>query len=198
MSTTRSIGLVLLLNAVVVAQTPVGTAFTYQGQLKQSGIPLTGTADFQFSLWDAAAGGQQVGVTVPVNAVNVQAGLFTVVLDFGGAAFDGNARWLEIAVRAPSGSGTFTPLSPRQAQTAAPYALYALSGPGSGGFWAGNGANIYATNAGNIGIGTSTPLDKLRVIGTHNSYRKKADALRLFFRFGKPRPDSETAANSDI
>src|SRR5205823_1688788 len=43
-------------------------------------------------------------------------------LDFGTGAFQGSARWLELAVR-PTGGGTFTTLSPRQALTAAPYAL---------------------------------------------------------------------------
>jgi hypothetical protein len=50
-------------------------------------------------------------------------GLFTVVIDFGGGAFNGAARWLEIGVRCPAGSGSYTTLSPRQALRAAPYAL---------------------------------------------------------------------------
>jgi hypothetical protein len=51
-------------------------------------------------------------------------GLFTIPdLDFGGSAFTGEARWLAISVRCPAGSGRHTALDPRQALTAAPYAL---------------------------------------------------------------------------
>jgi hypothetical protein len=109
--------------AVTDGQTPLGTAFTYQGQLQKAGTPLTGTADFQFTLWDAVSGGTQIGATVSVNGVTVTDGLFTAVLDFGAAAFTGEARWLEIAVRSPAGSGTFRTLSPRQELRPAPYAL---------------------------------------------------------------------------
>jgi len=63
--------------------------------------------------------------------VAVTDGLFTVQLEFGAAAFQGNARWLAIAVRC-SGDTAYTDLPPRQALTAAPYASYALSSPWSG------------------------------------------------------------------
>jgi len=62
----------------------------------------------------------------------VSNGLFTVPLDFGSAAFTGDARWLEVAVRCPAGSGSYTTLTPRQPLTAAPYALYAKGAPWSG------------------------------------------------------------------
>ncbi|MEE4273541.1 MAG: hypothetical protein V2I67_17840, partial [Thermoanaerobaculales bacterium] len=59
----------------------LGTAFTYQGELQESGTPVTGSGDFQFSLWDAASGGAQIGATVPVNSVAVADGRFTTSLD---------------------------------------------------------------------------------------------------------------------
>ncbi len=106
-----------------VGQTPVGTAFTYQGQLKQSGLPLTNTADFQFTLWDALTTGTQIGTAQSASGVSVANGLFTVNLDFGAAVFPGDGRWLEIAVRSPAGAGGYTTLTPRQKLTATPYAL---------------------------------------------------------------------------
>ncbi len=144
-------------------QTPLGTAFTYQGQLKQSGGPLNNTADFEFRLFNAPTGGVQLGSTNPVNNVNIVDGLFTASLNFGTPAFNGDQRFLQIAVRSPAGSGTFTTLSPRQPMTAVPYALYALTGPGSGGPWAVNGNNVFNTNTGNVGIGTTTPTHTLHV-----------------------------------
>ncbi|MEJ5312551.1 MAG: hypothetical protein WHX52_22520 [Anaerolineae bacterium] len=102
----------------------VGTAFTYQGQLKSGGSPVNGTCDFEFSLWNSAGGDLQVGTTQTKSNVTVSNGLFTIPdLDFGNNAFTGDARWLQIAVRCPAGSGSYTTLSPRQALTAAPYAL---------------------------------------------------------------------------
>ncbi|HLB12851.1 MAG TPA: hypothetical protein VJO15_07840, partial [Dehalococcoidia bacterium] len=108
-----------------VAQVPLGTAFTYQGFLKQAGSPVSGTCDLQFSLWDDGSAGTQAGSTLTSGGVGVGNGLFTVSLDFGASPFDGQARWLGTSVRCPAGAGEYTPLAPRQALTAAPYALYA-------------------------------------------------------------------------
>ena len=109
-------------------QAALGTGFTYQGQIKQDGHPVSSTCDLQFGLYDAASLGVQLGVTQTVSSVSVASGLFTVQLnggsEFGASAFAGDARWLAIAVRCPAGSGSYTSLG-RQALTAAPYALYA-------------------------------------------------------------------------
>ncbi|HVP09686.1 MAG TPA: tail fiber domain-containing protein [Phycisphaerae bacterium] len=118
-----SLMLIITAASPSAAQSPVGTAFTYQGQLKQGGLPVTNTADFQFSLWNALAAGTQVGTTQNVNNVAITNGLFTVTLDFGADAFPSDGRWLEIAVRAPAGGGSYTTLSPRQKLSGVPYAL---------------------------------------------------------------------------
>ena len=104
--------------------TPLGTAFTYQGRLTDdAGLPVDDTCDLQFSLWDDPDAGSQIGPTLDVTGVAVTKGLFTAPLDFG-AVFDGAALWLKIAVRC-SGDPGYTDLSPRQALTATPYALNA-------------------------------------------------------------------------
>ena len=103
---------------------PVGTAFTYQGQLKSEETPYDGTCDFQFGLWDALADGAQFGITLTKLNVSVNEGFFAVQLDWGANAFQGDARWLEISVRCPAGGGDYTLLTPRQPLTPTPYALY--------------------------------------------------------------------------
>ena len=111
---------------------PLGTAFTYQGQLTEDGGPADGAYDFRFILYNAETGGSQVGSTLNVPDLAVNRGLFTATLDFGLGAFDGQARWLEVAVRRGASSGVFTVLSPRQALTATPYAVFSKSAPWSG------------------------------------------------------------------
>jgi len=97
------------------------TAFTYQGRLDKSGSGVSGTCSFQFSLYDAAAAGSQVGSTITKNSVTVSNGLFTTVLDFGANAFPGDDRYLQIAVKCGSDS-SYTTLAGRVKLNPAPYA----------------------------------------------------------------------------
>jgi len=114
-----------------LAQTPATSEFTYQGRLTNGGGGVSTACDFRFKLFDAAAAGAQIGSTLLLNSTAPVDGFLTVGLDFGFPAFTGDARWLEIEVRNPAGSGDFTTLTPRQPVTATPYAMYALnSAPG--------------------------------------------------------------------
>jgi hypothetical protein len=122
------LSLLLCCSGSILAQ-----SFTYQGMLKTSGIPANGNHDLQFSLWTAASGGSQVGSTITRIGVSISNGVFTTELDFGNV-WDGNDRFLQIAVR-PSGSGSYTTLSPRVRVNRVPYsqlAFSALSVPWSG------------------------------------------------------------------
>lgn len=102
---------------------PVGTAFTYQGNLEDGGGPVTDTCDFEFELYNADVGGAQVGGTLN-EVVVVDGGLFTVKLDFGAGIFKGQAaRWLDVKVCCPSGGCVLDPLSARQELTPTPLAL---------------------------------------------------------------------------
>jgi len=106
------------------AAAPVGSTFTYQGQLKRGGAPLNDTCAFEFKLFDAAATGSQVGTTQVLADQTVVNGLLTLDLDFGPTAFDGNGRWLEVALQC-SGDVSATVLAPRQRLTATPHAANA-------------------------------------------------------------------------
>ena len=159
----RSLGWVLLawIGAGSALAAPLGTAFTYQGELKHNNGIYSGTADLQFALMDSAAAGVQIGGTNTLTGVNVTAGLFTVTLDFGAAAFDGHARWLAISVRVPADSGNYTLLTPRQPLTATPYALNAANGN-----WPSVGTAITNANAGSfVGVNRSTPFTSAEYFG---------------------------------
>ena len=137
LGSTLAAALVLVLMAgLALAQTPtgspVGTAFTYQGQLKSNGAPYTGTCDLRFKLYDDPGAGSQIGPTQTKTSVGLTDGYLTVQLDFGSGAFAGDARWLNIEVCCPTGNCSYEPLTPRQALTAAPQAQYAKSAPWSG------------------------------------------------------------------
>ncbi len=106
--------------------TDLVSTFTYQGYLEQAAVPVTATCDFQFSLFDAVAAGAQVGSTLARTNVAVSGGIFTVPLDFGAAAFNGQDRYLSVSARCPAGAGAFTPLTPRQPITPAPYSMFAV------------------------------------------------------------------------
>lgn len=140
------------LAAVATAGDPIGTGFTYQGQLKQAGLPVTNTCDFEFSLWDGdndPEPGIQIESAIPLTT-EVRNGLFQVILDFGSTVFSGDARWLQVDVccSSPCAPG-FTTLTPRQPVTATPYALHTRG--------------IVSNDDGFVGIGTSSPQFPLEV-----------------------------------
>jgi hypothetical protein len=185
-----------------------GTAFTYQGRLNKGAGTANGSYDLTFSLFDAGTAGNQIGGTLTNTAVVVSNGLFVTTLDFGAGMFDGTSRWLEIGV-STNGDTNFAILSPRQAVTPTPYAIYAANAasavsaasvaagavaPGhlatlvppadgqvlaftggslnwidpavaGGSIWSLNGSSTYY-NAGNVGIGTTTPHHSLGINGS--------------------------------
>ncbi len=123
---THSVNLTALLMLVFKAQlTAQPTTFTYQGRLLESGTPADGTYDMRFTLYDAVNNGNVVAGPRTNSSTVVVDGLFTVQLDFGAAAFDGQERWLEIAARR-TGGGVFNTLDPRQEITATPYSVRSL------------------------------------------------------------------------
>lgn len=132
----------VILTASARAQTDTG--FTYQGSLMDGGGAANGSYDIDLSLWDSSSGGNQIGSTVMFNGVSVENGLFTLDVDFGADAFDNSARWIELSVDGVT-------LSPRQLVTRVPYAIQTRG--------------IFVDDAGEVGIGTTSPANNLEIVG---------------------------------
>lgn len=104
----------------------IGSGFNYQGELIDAGSAANTNYDFSFRLYDALTGGSQVGSNVIKGNRPVINGLFSIEdIDFGDAAYDGEALWLRVTVRETGIPGSETTLSPRQKIGAVPYAVQA-------------------------------------------------------------------------
>ena len=99
--------------------------FVFQGSLSDGGMPAEGAYDFQFFLYDAEIGGNEIGSVNVLDDLLVSNGSFNAELDFGADAFDGSERWVAIVVRDGGSTGTYTPLSPRAKIGNAPQASFA-------------------------------------------------------------------------
>ncbi|MFN2393080.1 MAG: tail fiber domain-containing protein [Pyrinomonadaceae bacterium] len=114
---------ILFLSSAINAQT---TLFTFQGKLPNEVTPVNDTLEMEFKLFDAAMGGTQIGTTNLVQVVEVKNRAFTVQLDFGGVAFSGTDRYIEISYRRNSNQ-PFDVVSPRQPVLSVPYAIRSLT-----------------------------------------------------------------------
>lgn len=124
-----TVGLECLMLALVfglssyVSAAPLGTAFTYQGQLKESSQPANGLYDLQVCLFDTPTNPIPLACAPDFVDVPVEAGLFAITLDFASAPFVGQERYLELRVRPGASVSGYTILAPRQLIRPAPEAL---------------------------------------------------------------------------
>ena len=172
--------LLLSLSVPAAAQT---TAFNFQGRLNDGSSPANGRYDLQFKLYDAIAGGTQVGATVGKPNLMLVNGVFSTALDFGAAAFSGGDRFLEISLRPNGSANAYVILGARQQMLSVPYAAKSLNASNADNattaVLAFNSNNLggsapdrylrYSDND-NVGIGTTTPTDKLTVKTATSSY----------------------------
>ncbi|WP_143006558.1 hypothetical protein [Aquimonas voraii] len=123
----KTSGLLLALScAGSVIATPLDSAFSYQGELRDAGAPANGLYDLELCLFDQFVGASALAC-VSAADVPVQNGLFTTAVDFGSGAFIGQQRYLELRVRPGARGGAYTPLAPRQLIRAVPEAVRAAS-----------------------------------------------------------------------
>jgi hypothetical protein len=125
----KSIALILLfIGFSTNAATAQTSTFVYQGKLQDSGLAANGTYQFQFKLYDAETGGNQVSLSITGVTAVATNGIFAVNLNFGAGAFNSpDFRFLEIGVRPNGSAQPYTILNPRQQVTSTPYAIRALS-----------------------------------------------------------------------
>lgn len=101
---------------------PPENGFGYQGQLNQDGMPVDGTRDLRFRLYDDAVAGNLVG-TVELFDLVVTEGLFSVNLDFGVTPWVTNEQlWLEVEAGPADGMQNYEIIA-RMKLSAVPYAL---------------------------------------------------------------------------
>src|SRR5215813_12444034 len=104
----------------------------YQGSLTESNAPASGLYEIETRIYDDGTNGNLIAIQC--DGFLVANGVFTIPLDFAAAnplngtnIFNGEPRWLELAVRRGGSSNEFTKLEPRQQIGAAPYSLFSFT-----------------------------------------------------------------------
>jgi len=169
--------LALILAAIIIAWSSqavggVPPLMNYQGRLLDSlGSPLDTTVTMIFAIYDDSTTGDSVW-SESISGVSVNGGLFSVTLGLTSSipdsAFADEDRWLDITVGGQA-------ISPRTRLTSVGYAYQAakadtadmaLSGPAGQGGWTDDGDVVrLTTGTDSVGIGTSSPTEKLDVDG---------------------------------
>ncbi len=150
------------------AQAP--QAIPYQGVARNAAgnIIASQPVSLRVSIHDGTAAGTVVykethsATTTALGLFNVNIGSGTVLTGiFAAVNWGSGAKFLQVELD-PAGGSSYTNMGTTQLNSV-PYALYAANG--GAGNWTVSGSNIYNTNTGNVGIGTTTPASKLDVAG---------------------------------
>ncbi len=140
------------------------TIMTYQGRLKESDLPVTGTRSFSFSICDSLA--NITGCTASpdgAQSFEVANGLFKSTFTLPTVDFSAGPWYLQVAVSVPPALPQA--LSPRERLTFVPYSVYALSASTASALAASSGPGISASTnvivagslaAGDAGVQLST------------------------------------------
>jgi hypothetical protein len=163
---------VMLAGATAQAQS-VPPLVNYQGLLTDAaGKPQTGTKNLEFNLYDAATGGNKVWGPQVFKSVPLVSGMFNVILgttDSAGRsiadAFGAKDRYLGMKV------DDGTELVPRQQILSTPFAIQSEHSAEATHAQKADiaetvqGSDLYINSDSNVGIGTSSPGEKLEVNG---------------------------------
>ncbi|MCD4683825.1 MAG: hypothetical protein K8R86_11130, partial [Bacteroidales bacterium] len=159
----------MILSGIMVAQPP--QAIKYQAVVRDNigEIIQNQSIGTRISIHDATTGGTiiyQETFTETTNnfgLVNLEIGTGTPVIgNFHYIDWGNNSKFLEVEID-PNGSTNYTSLGTSQLASV-PYAFFAkdVANPDDGD-WITSGNDIYSSNSGKVGIGTSTPEGKLSI-----------------------------------
>ncbi len=118
---------------------------TYQGQLKESGTPVTGTRSVDIELCDALVAG--LCSSTGCQGVSVTSGLFKSTFSVPSSVDLSSGTWF-LQVKVGASCGALTTLSPREQLTSAPYAIYSSSSSGFSNFMVFDAAGLFTVPAG--------------------------------------------------
>lgn len=116
----------LLATHNLFAQAPVGTGFSYQGELLDNGAPADGDYDIVINAFPAQNGGTQLVPSMQLFDFPINKGLLNIAnINLGFNALSlGDEIWLELMFKKSSDSGgSFETLVPRQRLSAVPYSV---------------------------------------------------------------------------
>ncbi|MCD4789553.1 MAG: hypothetical protein K8R37_06085, partial [Bacteroidales bacterium] len=166
----KKIHLLILFMAIAlctIAQPP--QAFKYQAVVRDNTgeIISNQSVGIRISIHDATAGGTIIyqetftETTNQFGLVNLEIGNGTPTIGtFATIDWGSNSKFLELEID-PSGGTSYVSMGTSQLLSV-PYALYSQSSEDA--VWEESAGNVYY-NAGNVGIGNSSPTEKLDVLG---------------------------------
>jgi len=85
---------------------PLDSTFTYQGQLRNAGQLVNGSADLRFTLWDSDTAGAQVGTANTFNNYTLTDGRFAIGLNFGAGALTATSAGFRSSFGRPPARGS--------------------------------------------------------------------------------------------
>lgn len=159
--------LVIMTGINAHAQAPQGISYQAIARNSEGAVLSSETIGVRFTIHDSVATGTAL-YRETFSPTTTASGLFTLQIGtgmpvagtFAGINWGRNSKFLQVELLPPS-AAHYIDMGTQQMMSV-PYALYAQTAGGGAG-WADSAGNLYNTNTGNVGIGTTTPKARLHV-----------------------------------